>query len=215
MKRRAAIIVAIALILTTIGVTGVFSAISTSAFSANEQSSQREENVDNASGDTQDANKALERLIAEGSGDTLVTADLQLNVGMTPTQLAGFVHQHQLKVTQLKLRISGLSEDLSGGYVIQPRQTIEQALDQFEMLQQPFFTRKIAGVEDDLANEPDPTKKAARERQLIDLRAYQQQFQTKGLLVSSLIVQETVRELQHLLENSPEIQTMIIRSAGK
>jgi len=72
-----------------------------------------------------------------------------------------------------------------------------------------------SGGYNDLANESDPTKKAARERQLIDLRAYQQQFQARGLLVSSLIVRGTVSELQHVLDGAPAIQAMFIRSAGK
>jgi len=148
MKRRAAIASTIALILITIAMFGAFNVISTSAVSANDEP-QRDGNVGNDHEGIQAAGKALERLISEGKGESLVSADIQLNEGIPPKQLASFVHQYQLTVKQLKFRITGLSEDLSGGYVIQPGQTIEQALDQFASLQQPFFTRKIVGIEDD------------------------------------------------------------------
>lgn len=152
----------------------------------------------------------LDKAMSEGGRNSILAAQLDFSVHLLPEQVVMLARDHNLRIDQMQYRLEGIDEALTGGYVVQPNESLEASLQNFNSLQDVFFRNKLQSVQSALDSEEDPEKLAARQRQLENLKAHARAFDQEGLRIATLLVHATVGDLHELATSESSLASFVV-----
>lgn len=163
---------------------------------------------------TENSRRVLGRLIAQGKSANQVEAELVFLEPQSPDEMRALVQEHHLQVKQLKARFPGLDQQLSAGYVVQPGQTLDEAVAKFVSYQEPYMVEMIGQLES-LLDDPGltPEERRARERQIADMYAFHQSLRADGVAMSGIQVRGTARALLQIMDRASDRAVVAISSS--
>lgn len=161
--------------------------------------------------DAEDHREATERsrqlladLLAQGNGAYQVEVEIVFVEPFPIAELQPLVGEYHLGVTQLKARFPGFDQTLSAGYIIQPGQSLDEAITKFGSYQEPYMREAILQIKSVLTySAHTPEERQARERQLVEMYAFQQSLDRDGVRLSSIRASGSVEALMQLLDRAP------------
>lgn len=152
---------------------------------------------------TEHSRRSLSDLIAQGRGESRIRAEIVFLEPLPIDDVHPLVNEYHLSVKQLKARFPGFDQTLSAGYVVQPGQSLDDALAAFVSYQEPYMREMIMQLNKVV---DDPTiaaeERQAQNRQLADMSAFHQSLDRDGVRLSSIITEGTAANLEHLLDEA-------------